>query len=162
MSDTDPEQFPDPDKPRGVDELRHALKRERERRIDAEQQFAGVQAMIDRERQGRLEAERQRAADAEQIGDLRAELTFTQAGIDTGNSAGALFAAKYDGELSVEAVQTAYAGFLSDAMGESRQFAERLGRVQPNGHSRDDADIHQPGIPQRSVATAFNRLPQEG
>jgi hypothetical protein len=50
-----------------------------------------LRTLLDREIDERRQVEVERAADAETIGDLRAEPSFTQAGIDTSGGAGALF-----------------------------------------------------------------------
>lgn len=107
MSDTH-EQSEDQE-PEGVDAVRAALKRERARRADLETERESFQAALDREREERRAVEAQRAADAHEIGDLRAELTFTKAGVDVSNQAGRRFFEAYDGELTVEAVDAAYA-----------------------------------------------------
>jgi hypothetical protein len=92
-----------------------------------------LRMLLDRETDGRRQAEAERAADAETIGDLRAELAFTQAGVDTSGGAGALFARIYDGELTPDAVQASFARYLSEARAAAAQFAEHVVRTSQNG-----------------------------
>jgi hypothetical protein len=96
-----------------------------------------LRMLLDREHEERRQIEAERAADAETIGDLRAELAFTQAGVDTSGGAGALFARIYDGELTPDAVQASFARYLSDARAAAAQFAEHVVRTTPNGGQLD-------------------------
>lgn len=94
-----------------------------------------LRASLNDEREQRRRVEAQRAADTERIGDLTAELTFVKAGVDVDGTAGRRFAESYDGPLDRDAVQRAYAGYLSDALAAGRVFAEHITRNHSNGAS---------------------------
>jgi hypothetical protein len=106
---------------------REALNREREQR-----QLLASQ--LDHERDERRQVEAARAADAELVGDLTAQVTFLRAGVDIDQPAGRNFAAHYDGALSPDEVQAAYAAYLADARAAAHDFAAHLQR-SANGDS---------------------------
>jgi TolA-binding protein len=133
LSDTSEQNAEQDDELVGLDGSPNWAKaRELIRRQQAE--VGELRMMLDREHDERRQIEVERARDAETIGDLRAELAFTQSGIDTTGGAGALFARIYDGPLEVDAMQASYAQYLSDARTAAAEFAAHL-RTTPNGEA---------------------------
>jgi hypothetical protein len=76
-----------------------------------------------------------RSGDDELIGNLRAEVVFLRAGVDTTRPSAARFAENYDGPLDPESVQRAYADHLADARAAAHDFAAHLTRSTTNGGS---------------------------
>jgi hypothetical protein len=87
-------------------------------------------------RTAELEAElAKRLGDDETIGNLRAEVTFLRAGVDTTRPSAARFAESYDGPLDPESVQVAFADYLADAKAAAHDFAAHVVRSTTNGGS---------------------------
>ena len=105
--------------------------REHAKRV--KQDNAELRLLVDREREARTQVVAERAAEAERIGDLVAELMFTKAGVDTDDSDGACFARIYDGPIEVDAIQTAYAIHHLNARRAAARFADHLTRTATNG-----------------------------
>jgi hypothetical protein len=124
LSDTTDETTVEPE---DIREVRKALNRERERRHL-------LASQLDHERDERRQVEAARAADAELVGDLTAQVTFLRAGVDIDHPAGRNFATHYDGDLDPDAVQSAYASYLADARAAANDFAAHLQR-SANGDS---------------------------
>jgi len=91
--------------------------------------WARLRVKFNREkaRVAELEAQNEaQAAELAELGEMRAEVVFLRAGVDTTRPAGRAFFNHYDGDLSEDAVGRGYVEYLADANKASAAFTSRL------------------------------------